>query len=195
MKTRIALPAAFVCLSLAAARADDAPGVVLAPELPVQTEVSVIPEIAICTLVPAEVKAELVHEVVDGVLPACDLPLPVDETDLGGIVTDPVILVDPVVIPVEPVVFDPSEQPVAVDSDATTTVHLTGSEVQRGEELVDPSLAYATGGPAPEVALASAVVAGTEAATALRVDVATTAALAKPELTITRSGGDVIIGD
>ncbi len=188
MKTRIALPAAFVCLSLAAARADQAPGVVLAPELPVQTEVSVTPEIAVCPLVPAEVKAKLVHEVVDGVLPACDLPLPVDETDLGGIVTDAVTLVDPVVL-------DLSEQPVVVDSDATTTVHLTGSEVQRGEELVDPSLAYATGGPAPEVALASAVVAGTEAATALRVDVATTAALAKPELTITRSGGDVIIGD
>lgn len=193
MTARILPQAVALSLLVCAARAADVPA---DPAVASDTETAV-----------DVIKVEPVDE--PGIIACTGLPT-VDEFTLVDPAGEPVVFVCPGVITEDDTAVikpDAGEPEVAicegVDGEVIEVVdvrHYTGSEVERGDGEVDPSIMYSTGvttgGPVAEVANFDAAVSpsGLETVTALKLDLADHSAPAR-ELKVLAAAGDIIISD
>lgn len=211
MTARILPQAVALSLLVCAARADDVKAdPAIAPDTEIAAEVTTVdlvaePVIIACVGLPTVDEVTLVDPAGEPVVFVC--PGVVTEDPVG----DPIVTVCPFpgteddTAVIKP---DAGEPEVAicegVDGEVIEVVdirHYTGSEVERGDGEVDPTLIYATGvntlgGPATgEVNLDPGIsVAGIETIPALKLDIADRTAPAR-ELKVFAAAGDIIISD
>jgi hypothetical protein len=216
MTARILPQAVALSLFVCAARAAD-PAV--APDAGAELEVIAVepvgePVIIACPGLPTEDGTIFTSPVVDEpFLIVCPEPIFVDNAPKPIVVDEPIVIVCPGAITgddsgaIEPEVGEPEVvtcegiEGEVTEVEVVDVRHYTGSEVERGDGEVDPSLMYTTGvntlgGPATGATSfdQDLSTSGIEIVAALKVDIADHSAPAR-ELKVLAAAGDIIISD